>query len=254
MFLHSGKAVSRTAVPAQKIVAGLERLFERHENLDGLLQAAARVLVESLPAQRCVITWLAEDNVTMWVRATHSRRSFYELDHTNGLAMLAEEVNGNVVHAVAFSTHEGKKNGAASHAKLSMPLRVNRHLVGYLCVSNGGSASGRGAHLDLELLHAMSEILGHAIEHLQMRQMLASRYLAAAAGRARGGENAGPNTPESRVLQSVQNPEKVARILARSFYKDLRKAGFAAKHILLIASEIIGHLGETFHKTKAQAK
>ena len=56
----------------------------------------------------------------------------------------------------------------------------------------------------------------------------------------------------SRILEGVERPEEVAKILARSFYKELRKAGFEGKHIVVIAAELIDCLNETLRKTRAK--
>ena len=54
-------------------------------------------------------------------------------------------------------------------------------------------------------------------------------------------------------LHKAQNLDKAAKIVARSFYKELRKAGFEFKHILAMATEIIANLNETFHQAKSQS-
>lgn len=41
------------------------------------------------------------------------------------------------------------------------------------------------------------------------------------------------------ITDSVKNPENVARLLSRSFYKQLRKQGFDAKNIMQAADEIL---------------
>jgi len=53
-------------------------------------------------------------------------------------------------------------------------------------------------------------------------------------------------------LRKAQNLDKAAKIVARSFYKELRKAGFEVKHILAVATEIIANLNEAFRQPKAQ--
>ncbi len=254
MILPLGNKAVRTASRASEAIAGLNALFEPHEHLDDLLHVAARVIVESLAVQRCVVTWLGDDNVTLWVRAKHSRASVPALGaHANGLSRASTESATYVIREALYNPQTLASNGADVSDRLSAPLHVNRQIIGYVCVANGRNEK-RHTPIDAELFLALSAHLGHAIEHLQMRQLLASRYMFAAVDRAQHAESAGAATLDACVLQSVQNPEKVARIIARSFYKDLRKAGFVAQQILLIASEIIGHLNEAFTKTKAKTE
>jgi hypothetical protein len=44
------------------------------------------------------------------------------------------------------------------------------------------------------------------------------------------------------VRTAYRNPEDVARILARSFFREMTKAGFAPNQIVEAASELIGQL------------
>lgn len=249
MYIPAGKIHVRSADHTRQVVAGLQPLFGPHENLDALLQAAAGIVAESLALQRCVITWLAEDRVTLWVRAKYRRNASSSFaPGQNGAPPNNEPDDRNDLIEAVFEPHSAQSKSARAPQKLTAPLRVNGRVLGYVSVAHGK----RAPRFDAELFAALCEILSRAVECMLMRQMLASRYAAVAAGKAAVGESPGPQTLEAGVLQSAQNPEKIARIIARSFYKDLRKAGFAAKQILLIASEIIRHLNEAFHKTKAK--
>jgi len=59
---------------------------------------------------------------------------------------------------------------------------------------------------------------------------------------------------EDHILASAQNPEKAAKIIARSFYKDLRRAGFETKQVLVVASELISNLNDALKKTRAKTE
>jgi hypothetical protein len=55
------------------------------------------------------------------------------------------------------------------------------------------------------------------------------------------------------LLHKAQNLDKAAKIVARSFYRELRKAGFEIKHILAVTTEIIANLNEAFREAKTQS-
>lgn len=61
------------------------------------------------------------------------------------------------------------------------------------------------------------------------------------------------NQQHSVFLHKAQNLDKAAKIVARSFYKELRKAGFEVKHILTVTTEIIANLNEAFRQTQPQS-
>ena len=48
----------------------------------------------------------------------------------------------------------------------------------------------------------------------------------------------------------IPNPEKVSKLLAKSFYKEMSKLGFQANHIIYAASEIITQLSISLEKHK----
>ncbi len=53
------------------------------------------------------------------------------------------------------------------------------------------------------------------------------------------------------VLRGVPDPKNVVRIIARGFYKDLRKAGFTDNHVLNAAAELVGSVTEAIRQRKS---
>ena len=102
------------------------------------------------------------------------------------------------------------------------------------------------------MFDALTEHLSLAVETQHLRQLLASRYATIALSRDRHGDGTEAGALDVRFLAAVAKPEKVARIIARSFYKDLRKAGFETKQILVVATELIDSLNVALRRTKAK--
>lgn len=121
--------------------------------------------------------------------------------------------------------------------------------MGYLVVLP--SPDSQSDFSDL-LFTVIGEQIGRTIEVHQTRQFLASRYSALALWKETGGETGETQQLDGHLVAAVQNPDKVARLLAKSFYRDLRKAGFDGNQVLMVASEIIGNLTETIRKTRAK--
>jgi GAF domain-containing protein len=137
--------------------------------------------------------------------------------------------------------------------KLAAPLQIKNEVVGYLCVAKRRKQTDlRFSSIDQKLFFALSRQIAHAIEIQQMRQLMASRYASMALNQNKKGTHADHDNYFSNFLKAVKYPDKVAKIIARSFYKDLRKAGFEPKQILVVASEIIENLNDAFRKTKAK--
>jgi len=237
MFGLKTKIASNRAGLAAPWLARLNALHVHHDTLDGLLRRAAELAVELLGAEQCVIAWICEDKSAMQVRAHYDPRR-------NNCSLIKIRQPIPLPADLQECPRLEFESGEVVAAICSAPLYINRQVVGFLCLVRPSWSAG----LEAELFAPLSEQIGFAIEAQQLRYLLSSHYVSAAS-RDRGNNYPGPS-----VLRAVQNPEKVAKMIAKSFYKDLRKAGFATNQILMVASEIIGNLNEALQKTKARTE
>jgi hypothetical protein len=232
----------------QDALAALARLYGAHETLEALLQAAAEIAVEMLEVEHCGIAWLENDRANFRMRASFSKNG------NNGHAGRANRLITSLIQRTVDQSHgNGIGNGRLENGhKENTPvvaLRVNAKVVGYLFASNGEKYTAA----DESLLAVIGEHVGLAIEVQSMRQMLASAYFAKTLNPDEKKNAIEQNTLESHILAAVEDPEKVARIIARTFYKDLRKAGFETKQIMVVATELIGNLTDALQKTRAKS-
>lgn len=227
----------------------LNSLFAPHPSMTALLQKASELVVGLLDVEDSVITWMTEEQAALEVRASFRNNGqkgvFVDTNQTDWSVMEADSANGNSQLRVHHPTKD----------KLAMPLYIRDEVVGYLCVTKGRQQHDfEHSSIDANQFILLSQYIGHAIEMQQIRQLLASRYTAAAWSRSEQEASADQDGMFTRLVDSVKYPNKVAKIIAKSFYKDLRKAGFEPKQILVVASEIIENLNETFRKTKAKTE
>lgn len=115
------------------------------------------------------------------------------------------------------------------------PIRIDGKIVG---VINAASSPGQPAFGDTELrlLEVTALFIGKSIQVQQLQHLLDSRFAQMALlqeGKARVGES---------VKLAYQNPEDVAKILARSFFREMTRAGFESAQIVSAASELIEQL------------
>ncbi len=229
---------------ARKSVSAVNELFSRHENMSELLKSAARIIAELLGVEECVIYWLGE-NETLKQRASFR----YNLKNAAGTQV---ETEAGAKPPLRF------ENGALVDEEDSgwifEPLSVDGQLVGYVAIPRirlNGEPSTDGHR------HFVSEIcsqIGHAIELQKLRQLLASKYALYATNQARTDQEAKQDEFRDQVIESITRPEKVAKIIARSFFKELRKAGFETKQVLIVASEIIENLNATLRRTNQRTR
>jgi len=100
-------------------------------------------------------------------------------------------------------------------------------------VINAANGAGAPAFDDaaLALLETTALFVGQALQLRQLRHLLGSRF----AQQAVQGEK-----EEGRL--AYRNPDEVARILARSFFRELTRAGFGSAQVVAAATELIGQL------------
>ena len=150
----------------------------------------------------------------------------------SGRALLVEDIARSAYAGLA------RREPAALPALMSAPVRIDGRLVGVVNVTGAAFSEA-----ELHLLEVVALFIGKSVQVIQLQHLLASRFAQMALVRdaherghresARGG--AAPGT-------AYQNPEDVARILARSFYKEMTRAGFAPGQIVGAATELIGQL------------
>ena len=97
---------------------------------------------------------------------------------------------------------------------------------------------------DLRQAVFVSLLVSKSIQVIEMHKILHSRFLQLSISREAGSLVSGAITPLS------QDPEKLAKIVAKTFYREMTSAGFDPRHIVKAATEIISLLNMTLKKHK----
>ncbi|MGB9107078.1 MAG: GAF domain-containing protein [Telluria sp.] len=142
-----------------------------------------------------------------------------------GMALLVPDISKSPFALLA----RGRADAGSS--LICAPIRIDGKIAG---VINAASAAGHPAFGEtaLRLLEVTALFIGKSIQVQQLQRLLDSRFAQMALERE-GTEH---------VRTAYQNPEDVARVLARSFFKELTKAGFAPAQIISATTEIIDQL------------
>ena len=101
---------------------------------------------------------------------------------------------------------------------------------------------------DLILLGILTLLITRSIQVIQLQNILKSRFAQIALSKS------DPRSMGEIVLRSAQNPNHIARILARSFYREMARAGFSFNQIIFAASEVISELSSSVRKHSAGGK
>ena len=219
--------------------------FLAEGSLEESLQNQAALTAELLGAGSCSIMLLnsgAPDQLRMTVHARFGTLPDAALTASvgqgegicgrvlaSGEALLVEDIAHSDVAALA----QGRDGVGGS--LMSAPLRVDGKIVGVINVA-GARESPAFTQGDLQLLNIIALFIGKSIQVQQLQRLLDSRFSQLALlQEAR-------DQVQDKVRLAYRNPEDAAKILARSFFKEMTKAGFESGQIVSAATELIEQL------------
>ena len=233
-------AVTETPLLRLKQFAGLLDEAGGEDGLQRLAETTARIL----DSERCSLMLRSEDEHSQlrWrVCASFGplpERAFLEeVRAGEGIAgRVAASGEALLVPDIERSEFVGCARRADDPRKslLSAPVRHAGAVIGILNVS--AHRTGRVFDMDdLQLLEVVSLLVGKAIQIRQLQGLLNSRFAQLAL----------LELAEKDLGQALPNPDQVARIVARSFYKEMNRVGLGPRQIVNAASEIIEQLSSS---------
>lgn len=138
--------------------------------------------------------------------------------------------------------HLARRAGAPG-SLLCVPIRIDGAIVGVFNAAKPAMTAPFG-DTELRLLDVVVLFIAKAIQVQQLQRLLDSRFAQLALLLHTGH----PETTAART--AYRNPEDVARILARSFFREMTKVGFEPPQIVGAASELIGQLNLQLQQEK----
>lgn len=126
---------------------------------------------------------------------------------------------------------------------ISAPVCIAGKVVGIMSFSNPVPERILDDE-DLKQAVFVSLLVSKSIQVIELQKILRSRFLQLSISRETGSLVSGAITPLS------QDPEKLAKIVAKTFYREMTGAGFDPRHIVKAATEIISLLNLTLKKHK----
>jgi GAF domain-containing protein len=159
----------------------------------------------------------------------------------SGAALLVRDIGSSEFAVLA------RRQAWAGASLMCAPVRIDGKIVG---VINTASAVGQPAfgETELRLLEVTALFIGKAIQVQQLQHLLDSRFAQLAMlqeSREQTGE---------AVAATYHHPDEVARILARSFFREMTRAGFESAQIVGAASELIDQLNHHLHRNKKSSQ
>ncbi|SAK69072.1 GAF domain protein [Caballeronia catudaia] len=192
--------------------------FADTQDAAGSPEELAAMVAEALRVKRCVVSIPLDERV-------------------------AEVCSG---HSAAFGeVHVGEKTAIVEYSdtrdKMFAVLALNGRAIGVVQVS-GPQDRRRFDDHDLQLLRILGTFVTKAVEADRLQRLVASPFTRMTLRRA------SDQTIGDIVAQSVQNPSQLSKMLARSFYREMTRAGFNFNQIIGAATEIISELASNVRK------
>ncbi|MBB3258636.1 hypothetical protein F4827_003504 [Paraburkholderia bannensis] len=167
------------------------------------------------------------------------------LDAACAIVMLSEDQ----VHEMGLRPGTGfgdvlEASVDGEHPRMFSAIEMQGKVIGVIRARQRQPARCFGAD-DLQLFGLLSLVIARSIQVIQMQHILKSRFAQLALTRST------QKTIGEIVAESAQSPNQMARILAKSFYREMISAGFNFNQIVFAATEVISELTDNMRKHKS---
>lgn len=234
----------------------VSNLLEADANLEESLDEIATISASMLKAERCSILLVSE--------ASHQGQDEYYLQvltHYGDLPQSAYQeiirINNGIAGYVAATGQpllikNITKSPFLSAARypylhspsfISAPIIITKQVIGVINVSSPLDKDYFQEE-DLHLLKLFARYAGKSLHIAQLQAILKSRFVAMAVAR---------ELEEQQAEDSISihpDPNRLAKLVAKSFFRELTKAGFGPNQIIAIATEVLNLLQKTLDKHK----
>ena len=152
-----------------------------------------------------------------------------------GKSLLVEDI----LHS-QFS-HLARRADDPRRSLMSSPISIEAKIIGIVNVC-GAQSKPTFSQVDLHMLEVIAMFIGKSIQVIQLQNILNSRFTQLALMQDL------KEKVDGSIATAYQHPDQVARILAKSLFKEMTKAGFGSGQIIHAASEIISQLNNNLKR------
>ncbi len=231
-------------------------LLEKSPDLEDNLQELASISVQMLEAKRCSIMLISQGE-----NPENTENYIQVFTHHGDLNSSAYKEIANLNHGIAgyvattgkpLLTSDISKSAFADAARypktenrslISVPIMLAKKVVGVINVS-GAINKDSFEQQDLELLKLFAHYASQSLHISQLQAMVKSRFVEMAVIK---------DLEETKAAQSIPlhaDFNRLGKLVAKSFFRELTKAGFGTNQIISIATEVLNLLQGTLDKHK----
>lgn len=225
-------------------LTALLQFLEQVDSIDVNLNQLAAMVADAVDAANCVITLFKKEQTTdeFKLRISGHHGQLPDAQHQEAVQIGQDiagyaRTNGQALQDIDTLRFAGRAALPAgpSRSFISAPIPVGDNMAGIIHID--ARKDGRPLRLpDLDRLILVCLFVGKSLQVIRLQNLLNSRYAQLAL--AQDGHQ------ETAPLKDLVGQEltKPAKILAKTFYREMTKAGFGSDHIISAATEIIAQL------------
>lgn len=231
----------------------LAELLTSEEDLESNLDEVARLAAEAVGAATCSAMLIAEGDraprLKLWASSGELPNEAWKDDEgivetVSGLVLFSGEPV--LIEDISHSAYAalGRRRADQGPSCIVVPIPVGGEPIGIMSLTSHPERSAF-THADLTFARIVATLIGKSVQVSRLQTLVRSRVAQLTLARQ-----------EKDVALSLTNgsmpPARLAKMLAKAFYKDLAAAGFNAGQIVEAASEIIAQISTDVvrHKTR----
>lgn len=234
----------------------ISTLIQSEETLEDGLKNLARMTAQSIGAHRCSVMLLQEEDGERKLRVCSHfgdlpQEAYAQpvaLDRgiaghvaSTGEALLIDDIADSPLAKLA------RRAGEIPPSLMSAPIRVAEQTIGVINVSEP-SGGGKFALRDLDLLLVFALFVGKSIQVFELQKLATSRVLQMA-------QVLDLRESQGSGQQAIcPDPVRLAKLVAKNFYRELAAAGFGPNAIIAVSSEVLSELNENLVRHRSRLK
>ncbi len=243
MPIRESRKVTRQRLSSLGDLHDLAVFLNTEEELESRLDELARLAARATSAASCSIMLLADDEgetaaLKLWACTEKLPADAWSDRPT------MESIAGRVLERgqpVLVADIQASEFAALAHHRpslgfsfISTPVQTGQRTIGVMNLSGHPEAAPFG-DADLTLANIVAALIGRSVQVEWLGKLVRSRIAQASLARE-------SHEVAMRLTDGSLPPSRLAKILAKSFYRDLAAAGFSSGQIVEAASEIIGQI------------
>ena len=231
---------------------GLASFLEQQGNLDENLEELTAMAANIMSVDNCSVMLFGSDDepgefrLRVFAKFGHlPKKAYSEVTKVNQGISGHVAATGQPLLIQNIQTSDylplARCPDSPSKCFISVPIFISGKVVGVLNISNPRDHRNLDFN-DLNMATFVALLIGKSIQVIQLQNILKSRFAQIALA-----QEASAAVGNALTIQQL-DPAMLVKVLAKTFYKEMSRAGLGRGHIINAATEIISQLSESLNR------